>query len=144
MTNKNVEEAAVMIIVRDRKILSISRRDDISVFGLIGGKRDLTDDSLMVTAIRETVEETTIVVKKCFEVYTRMEPPRYPGGLSFNTTCFYATEWEGEPKDSDEGKVRWLTRSELSNPPPIGVGAFALYNTYALNVLSNQFKVELL
>src|ERR1035437_4525979 len=102
-------EAAVMLIIKDGLILGISRKDNKSIFGIPGGKRDATDSSTMETAIRETKEECGITVNKCVWIYERMEPAIEVGGFDFFSRCYYATDWSGDPQTSEEGIVEWLT-----------------------------------
>lgn len=134
-----MNQAGVMLIVKDGLILSISRRYDKTIFGLPGGKfspnppdndRDTKD-----TAIRETREETSVVVKDCQFIYERMEPKHAPSGIDFFSRCYYATEWEGEPQNSEEGEVTWLTVEELTSTK----AAFPVYNRKAIDVFKTLF-----
>lgn len=135
-----MREAAVMLIIKDGLVLGISRRDNKNIFGLSGGKRE-TNETLAETAIRECFEETGVKVNSCVQIYKQEEPARTPDGLSFFTYCFFATDWEGEPKNSEEGEVKWLTAHELINGPEIagGKGAFPIYNRNALFVFKHLF-----
>jgi ADP-ribose pyrophosphatase YjhB (NUDIX family) len=119
-----MREAAVMLVVNsDGYILGVSRRDDITKFGLPGGKCE-PGETPAESAVRETKEETCIMVYACDPIYTREEPASHPGGLSFFTYCYYAVNWQGTPKDSEEGVVKWLTVDELTSSS----GAFPVYN----------------
>ena len=97
-----MRQAGVMLIIKDGLILSISRRNDKTKFGLPGGK--LEPNELPVqAAIRETLEETGVTVKMCTEIFKREEITL--DGEVFFTYCFYAFSWSGNPKDSEEGVV---------------------------------------
>lgn len=128
-----MKQAGVMLVVKDGLILAISRRHNKNIFGLPGGKFDEgVDRSSMDTAIRETLEETSVQVKRCTQVYQRVELGDGPQGVDFYSTTYYATEWEGEPQTSEEGEVKWLTAEELT-------ATYAAFGDYNRNML-NQFK----
>lgn len=135
-----IREASVMLILnKDGLILGVSRRDDSSKFGLPGGKLEV-HETPMEAGIRETVEETGIKVNSCVEIYKRLEPAGSPNGFPFYTYCFYATDWEGEEKDSEEGIVKWLTVGDLIG----NSGAFPEYNLLTLKAFKNLYpKINL-
>lgn len=133
-----MREAAVMLIIKDGKILAVSRRHDKTKFGLPGGKLE-PGETPSAAAIRECFEETDVLVKKCVFIYRRDEMRERPEGEDFHTYCFYALEWEGEPKNSEEGEVAWLTEDELTNTK----GAFADYNRQTLKKLRESVFVTL-
>lgn len=47
----------------------------------------------------------------------------------------YATDWEGEPHNSEEGEVKWLTAEEVCSTK----AAFGDYNRKTLNVFKQMF-----
>lgn len=122
-----MRNAAVMLIIKDGKILAISRRYDKTKFGLPGGKCE-PDETPEQAAIRECEEETGVKVSKCTFIYRRDEPRDRPEGEDFHCYCFYAEEWSGEPQTSEEGEVAWLDHIELCGEK----AAFAEYNTRTL------------
>lgn len=126
-----MREASVMFIVKDGLILSISRRDDKTKFGLPGGKLE-PRESAEQAAVRETFEETNVYVEECSEIFRREE--QAPGEI-FYTYCFYAISWSGEPKNSEEGDVKWLTSEELT----VTHGAFPDYNKATLNAFKLKY-----
>jgi ADP-ribose pyrophosphatase YjhB (NUDIX family) len=131
-----MRDAGVMLVIKDGLILAISRRNNKTIFGLPGGKFDPeTDQTPMDAAVRETREETSVEVKKCIQIYKRVEPAREVGGEAFECYCFYALEWEGEPMNSEEGEVAWLTYEELTTTK----AAFPRYNEQTLKVFRNLF-----
>ena len=125
--------AGVMLIVKDGLILSISRRNDRTKFGLPGGKAE-EGEQAVDAAIRETLEETSIQVKKATLIYHRVEPADSPTGMDFHSYCFYAEDWFGVPSDSEEGEVKWLTPEEVTDSK----AAFGLYNTKMLQLFQEQ------
>lgn len=132
-----MKEAGVMLIIKDGLILGITRRSDRTKYGLPGGKFDPSegDQTAMDTAIRETREETGINVKKAVKIYQRVELGDGPTGEDFYSTCYYAEEWEGEPQDSEEGSVKWLTPEEVT----ASKAAFGDYNRKTLDVFISMF-----
>jgi 8-oxo-dGTP pyrophosphatase MutT (NUDIX family) len=131
-----MKQAGVMLIVKDGLILAISRRHNKEIFGLPGGKFDEgVDHNSMDTAIRETLEETGVQVSKCVQVYQRVELGDGPNGVDFYSTTYYAMEWEGDPTNSEEGEVKWLTAEELTSTK----AAFGDYNRKMLNNFKEMF-----
>lgn len=121
-----MRDAGVMLIVKDGLILSISRRDDKTKFGLPGGKLE-PGETPMQAAIRETLEETGVTVEVCSEFFRREESNI--SGEVFFTYCYRAMTWDGIPQDSEEGIVKWLTTNELT----VTHGAFPDYNKAMLD-----------
>lgn len=134
-----MKEAGVMLIVNQGMILGISRRHNKSIFGLPGGKFNSAppdnDRDTRDTAIRETREETSIIVKDCVLVYERVELGDGPNGVDFYSRCYYATNWEGVPQNSEEGIVKWLTAEEVTST----MAAFGDYNRKTLDVFKTMF-----
>lgn len=118
-----MRQAGVALIVQDGLILAISRRNDKSLFGLPGGKfdKDAGDRDTKDTAIRETYEETSVIVKDCRQIFQANDH-------EFVARCYYVLDWEGEPTTSEEGEVGWLTADELLTTK----AAFPEYNKHAL------------
>lgn len=138
-----MRDAGVMLVVKDGKLLAISRRNNKAIFGLPGGKfdADAGDKDPQDAAIRETREETAIVVTKCIQIYKRVEPAHNADGEAFECYCYYAQEWEGTPTNSEEGEVAWLTVEELTTTK----AAFASYNLQTIKVFRNLFpEIELI
>jgi ADP-ribose pyrophosphatase YjhB (NUDIX family) len=129
-----MKQAVVAIIKKDNKILSISRRHDLTKFGLIGGKVDY-GETLEQALIREVKEESNIDIHSYLPIYVRSESAQTPDQDNFLCTCFYVLWWSGEPKSSDEGLLEWLTESELTGDR----GAFPDYNKLALDSMHKSF-----
>lgn len=132
-----MKQAGVALIIKDGLILAISRRNNKSLFGLPGGKFDEgVDKDTKDTAIRETLEETSVLIKDCELIFERLEPD------GFQARCYYVLDWEGTPSNNEEGEVKWLTAIELTSPT---MGAFADYNTATLKVFKERYpdiKIE--
>lgn len=129
-----MNEAAVVLIIKDGMILGVSRRKNKDKFGLPGGKLE-PNELPLEAAIRETFEETGITVSRAEFIYRRDEEAEIPGGPTFHTYCFYASSWNGEPKSSEEGDVKWLIADQLTGSS----GAFPEYNTNTLTKLRELF-----
>lgn len=129
-----MRNAAVMLIIKDGRILAVSRRYDKTKFGLPGGKVE-PNETPDQAAVRETLEETGVKVTKCEFIFLRDEPRDKPEGEDFHAYCYYATEWEGEPHDSEEGVVQWLTEQQVTSD----TSPFGEYNTRTLAVFKTKF-----
>lgn len=64
--------ACVLVVNKDGDILSVSRKDDSSLWGLPGGKCE-PNESMRSAAIRETLEETGHLVELSEYYYFDME-----------------------------------------------------------------------
>jgi len=135
-----MNQAGLMLIVKDGLILSISRRYDKTIFGLPGGKFSPkppdNDQDTKDTAIRETREETSIKVIKAIFIYEQLEVVSSPNTVEYNSRCYYATDWSGTPQNSEEGIVKWLTTIELTST----MAAFGNYNRKTLDVFKTMFS----
>ena len=130
-----MREAAVMVVVNpEGRILGVSRRYDKTKFGLPGGKLD-PNEAPEQAAIRETLEETSTQVHACVYLYKREEAPDKPDGEWFYTYCYLALSWSGQPTNSEEGEVKWLTVYDLTNPN----SAFPEFNTNTFNRIKERY-----
>lgn len=132
-----IKKAGVMLVIRDGLILAISRRHNKEIFGLPGGKYDENEGDLspMDTAIRETREETSVNVTEADFIYERVELGDGPNGVDFYSSAYYAVTWDGEPQNSEEGLVKWLTAEELTNTK----AAFGDYNRNMLDIFKDNY-----
>lgn len=118
-----LRQAVVALIIKDGLILSIARKEDKTKFGLIGGKVD-EGETLQEALIRETKEETSLIVTKSQFIYSRVEPALQPGGEDFSTHTYVAVEWLGTPTALENAEVKWLTAQELCD----NMAGFPRYN----------------
>ena len=131
---------AVCLILRNSEgqILAVSRKTNHSLFGLVGGKVDESDESLEHSIIREAKEETGLDVFNLRLIDDR----EY--GMSKTTLyhqhCFVG-EYKGEILSQDilnslgeTGIVKWLDREDLEN------GFFGSYNKMMFEKLENDEK----
>jgi 8-oxo-dGTP pyrophosphatase MutT (NUDIX family) len=135
--SEKMKEAGVMLIIKDGLILGISRRHNKNIFGLPGGKYDpeAGDLDTMDTAIRETKEETGVIVHHTKFIYERVELGDGANPVDFYSRCYYALDWEGVPTNSEEGVVKWLTAEEVT----CTAAAFGDYNRKTLDIFKGMF-----
>ena len=115
---KHPRAACTVILSPSRKlVLAVSRKDDQTKFGLPGGKVD-PGETVRQCAVRETHEETGLLVHIVRKVYDGL----CEGEVPHETACYLAMaeEWSGETKES--GKVEWVDWNVLLRGP------FADYN----------------
>lgn len=124
----SIAQAGVALIIKDGLILSISRRDNKSLFGLPGGKVEVVDNDTKAAAIRETFEETSIWIKDCILIFEALDN-------GFEAHCYYVLDWEGTPINNEEGEVKWLTATELTST----MAAFPEYNSNTLKVFEKLY-----
>ena len=118
--------AVCALIFRGDKILSVSRKNDHKIFGLIGGKVDY-GETLIEALFRETKEETGLDIISYKEVYTRIDD-------IYHCTTFLC-ETSGEINITDEketGIIKELTWEELFEGP------FGDYNRGLYNHLYSE------
>jgi 8-oxo-dGTP pyrophosphatase MutT (NUDIX family) len=112
------KSACVILTKKDNDgntlILGVSRKDNHSDFGLIGGKTDDTDPSTEFTAIRETKEETGLDICNLNLIDIR----EYDG---YECYCYLA-EYRGRINHNEPHVVEWVTPQTLIN------GSFGEYN----------------
>lgn len=134
-----MKQAGVMLIINQGMILAVERKTKDGKYGLPGGKfsPDPPDNDVTTkdTAIRETKEETGVIVKECQLVYERVELGDGPNGVDFYSRCYYATNWSGIPQSMEGLDVKWLTAEEVTSTR----AAFGDYNRKTLNVFKSMF-----
>ena len=99
------------------KFLAVSRKNELTKFGLPGGSID-PGESPKEAAIRETFEESGIIVSDCVLVHATDE-----------SHYFFATSWHGEITTQEVGIVKWGVYDDFTNKdsafPDHNVAAFA-------------------
>lgn len=115
-----ISAACVLIQREDGLCLALSRRNDYTKFGLVGGKLD-PHESYEAAACREAFEETGLVYKP--DQLRRVFASVFQG---FDVVTFEA-DCPPDPKIITEVGVvhRWMTKEELSDP---NISPFGEYN----------------
>lgn len=116
--------AVCALIYRGDRILGVSRKYDLTMFGLIGGKVDEGED--MVTALyRETKEETGLEIIKHTPIFDKIDDDGYH--------CFtFLCEVTGEVTTNEKGLVAEITWDILFNGP------FGIYNKALYKKINNE------
>jgi len=111
MNRTEMTELTVLCLIRngEKYLLQDRIKEDWRGYTLPGGHIE-PDESIVDAVIRETREETGLLIKNpklCGVKQFPIEGGRYIVFL------FSADEFEGELVSSDEGKMRWIDRDEL-------------------------------
>ncbi len=107
--------AQVVLINDEGYVLGVSRKDNHTDFGIIGGKMEEIDlGDPLNTAIRETIEETGLIVSNLRLVFATHKD----GNMGYT----YIAEYKGEINHNEPHVVKWVTFSELIK------GKFGEYN----------------
>lgn len=110
-------KVACVLIEKDGKFLAVSRKDNHSDFGLPGGKQEVVDKTLKDTAIRETREETGLIINP---VHLSLLYQEFDG--KHETTTFLVNHFIGEINHTEPHVVEWVYSDELID------GSFGEYN----------------
>ena len=111
---KQPHKAVAVILFNQGKVLGVSRKYDITLMGLPGGKLD-EGESFESAAIRETLEETGLEIFFLIPIFGRLETDNF-----YSVT--YIAQWKGEIHTTEVGRVDWIDFEELKR------GAFPTYN----------------
>ncbi len=107
--------AQVVLINDEGYVLGVSRKDNHTDFGIIGGKMEEIDlGDPLNTAIRETIEETGLIVSNLRLVFATHKD----GSMGYT----YLANYRGEINHNEPHVVKWVTFSELIK------GKFGKYN----------------
>jgi 8-oxo-dGTP pyrophosphatase MutT (NUDIX family) len=126
---------AVCCLLMNEKgdILAISRGADTGSWGMPGGKVE-NNESLDVAVVRETYEETGLVIAAPQSVYTAF----VPGETNFVCTTFIAQVAAKAPDAPRsvpfEGVVKWV------DPNLLAAGPFAQYNQALFDHLNIEWR----
>jgi predicted TIM-barrel enzyme/8-oxo-dGTP pyrophosphatase MutT (NUDIX family) len=118
-----MKKSVAIVLINDKgEILAVSRKDDHSNFGLVGGKVDDDDnDDTEAAAIRETKEETGLDIKNLRLILV------CPEGTRMAYT--YLADWEGEIHTDEPHVVKWTAFQTIME------GRYAKYNLLVKNSL---------
>lgn len=111
------QAVCALIFTEDGKILGVSRKDNPTAFGLIGGKVD-EGETPEEALIRETKEETGLDITKYEKIFERTD-----GDFKCST---YLCEVKGEIQTTEKGIVKEVDWDELI------AGPFGKYNKQLL------------
>ena len=116
----NIKKVALLYIEQDAKILAVSRKNDTTKIGLIGGKVD-KGETFKTAAIRECLEETGLTAHDLIPIYINTQN----GFLCvvFKANC------EGIINTYEKGIVSWVNYDLLKN------SIFGEFNTSLENTL---------
>jgi 8-oxo-dGTP pyrophosphatase MutT (NUDIX family) len=124
-----ITSACSLIINPQGLVLGVSRRTDPNDFGLPGGRREPIDKDGFDIAIRETWEETRVVLYR-----DHMIPIFAEQGRKFFCATYLATKYDDtEMCSSEEGVVKWLDYADVVP------GTFKEYNTLLLREILKAF-----
>ena len=101
-----IPAACILIRNAEGKILSVSRKDDHTQWGLPGGKREPTE-TFSQCARRELKEETNLDGTNFEFVFCRTGP--------IYITATFTCDYTGEPSSMEGALTAWLTPQELAN-----------------------------
>ena len=90
----------VVIVSGDKRVLAVSRKDDPTVFTLVGGHVD-PHESFEEAAARELEEETGLVASRLSHVLTAVDDDG-------NLTRTFVARVDGEIDTPESGLVRWV------------------------------------
>lgn len=116
----NIKKVALLYIKQDDKILVVSRKNDTTKIGLIGGKVD-KGETFKTAAIRECLEETGLTAYNLMPIYINAEN-------GFLCVVFKAN-YKGDINTNENGLVSWANFDLLKN------SIFGEFNTSLENTL---------
>jgi ADP-ribose pyrophosphatase YjhB (NUDIX family) len=119
---RNVPKASLSLLInKEGKILSVSRKDNIFDKNIVGGKVD-EGETFEQAAVREAKEETGLDIFNLKPVFMRKDG-------KFICVTFLA-EFIGEIEQTEKGAIEWINYDELFS------GSFGKYNSELKNIIS--------
>jgi 8-oxo-dGTP diphosphatase len=108
-------------MIRDGKILAVSRKDNHSDLGLPGGKID-PGETPEQALVRELLEEIGVRIKEFRKIFEDLD--RVVGGERRPCRAYLIETWEGEPVSQERAILDWVYPSRLLEP----TNSFHQYN----------------
>jgi mutator protein MutT len=102
--------AVAALVIKDGKVLAVSRKTNHSDFGLAGGKIDPGETSEEAVK-RELFEETGLIATKLHNVFEDLD--RVEGSKPCPCRTYLIESWEGEPKAMENAIVEWVSPWKL-------------------------------
>jgi ADP-ribose pyrophosphatase YjhB (NUDIX family) len=138
MLNSYKNKASCIFIDNGTKVLGVSRKNNYSDFGLVGGKIE-NNESYVECIIRETKEETGLILnpEKIIPIFTGVgETGKLcKNNSECNCVCFYTQYYEGTINTNETGVVDWIDYNDLKK------GSFHKYNTIVLEILKKNHYI---
>ena len=107
------QAVCALIYTKSGNVIGVSRKDNPTAFGLIGGKVD-EGETPEQALVRETFEETGLTIMTCERIFQRIDG---------DFICFtYLCTAEGEITTTESGVVKEVTWMDLF------IGPFGYYN----------------
>lgn len=100
------EAVQLVLLNKNGDVLCVSRKDNHSAFGLVGGKVD-DGETPEEAAVRETKEETGLDISNLRLIFS-MHRDGYMGYT-------YLADWEGEVSTDEDHVVKWSGFNELTH-----------------------------
>ncbi len=119
-----MKKAVTVVLMKSGLVLGVTRKDDHTDYGLIGGSIESYDRDLYAAAVREAKEETGLDIFNLELINAEIW-----NGVMEHT---FIAEFVGSikvDKEVETGLVRWVPFIELMN------GSFGAYNTKIRKIL---------
>ena len=105
------ERASMALVLKENKVLAVSRKDDHTKMGLPGGKVEYTE-TFEEAVLRETLEETGLEVEIVGHLFDR-----YDENFLGKTFLCIMKDPSAEITTTESGRVDWVEWQELFDGP---------------------------
>lgn len=124
-----MKTAVCLLVVQFGKVLSISRRNDTTLWGLPGGKVDDFETNIEAL-MREVSEELSVIAAStAYEpLYVGFCPGKLDPPVDYWVTTYFWVDTpirDHELSPENGFALKWLTREQLEDP---AISPFASYN----------------
>ena len=134
---KEIPKAVCSFIINDEGlVLAVSRKENHSIFGLPGGKVEVSDLTIEDAAKRELIEETGVLASGGVPICTSLLNKK-----TYLTTTFIWNKLLSEPKQIEgEGLVAWVSPDVMCQIHEKRYENFGIYNRKLFNLLGFEVK----